>query len=74
MIGVDFATLSPLKPTSGHAASTPLGWQRFGELCATASFPVYALGGMHQNDVAFARLHGAQGIAGISAFWPLSLP
>ena len=71
MIGVDFATLSPIEPTSSHAAGTPLGWQRFGELCETVPFPVYALGGLGQQDVAKARSHGAQGIAGISAFWPL---
>jgi 8-oxo-dGTP diphosphatase len=31
---------------------------------------VYALGGVGPADFAEARQHGAQGVAGIRAFWP----
>jgi len=69
-IGVDFAVLGPVQPTSSHPDATALGWQQFAELCAAASLPVYALGGLSMDDLARARDAGGQGIAGISAFWP----
>jgi len=69
-IGVDFAVLGPVKRTASHSNVEPLGWARFAELCAQAPFPVYALGGLHAADFAVARDAGAQGIAGISGFWP----
>jgi 8-oxo-dGTP diphosphatase len=68
-IGVDFAVLGPVQRTGSHLHGPPLGWDRFAELCAMAPFPVYALGGLRSRDVAVARAHGAQGVAGISAFW-----
>lgn len=69
-IGVDFAVLGPVQRTPSHAGVTPLGWARFAELCMRAPFPVYALGGVGSADLATARRAGAQGVAGISAFWP----
>ena len=69
-IGVDFAVLGPVQATSSHPDATALGWQRFAVLCAAASLPVYALGGLSRDDLARARDAGARGIAGISAFWP----
>jgi 8-oxo-dGTP diphosphatase len=68
-IGVDFAVLGPVLATASHAHAQPLGWSRFAELCAAAPFPVYALGGMTTEHAATAKAAGAQGIAGISAFW-----
>jgi 8-oxo-dGTP diphosphatase len=68
-IGVDFAVLGPVLPTVSHPDASVLGWDRFAELCALAPFPVYALGGLRTNDVALATRAGAQGIAGISAYW-----
>jgi 8-oxo-dGTP diphosphatase len=69
-IGVDFAVLGAVQPTASHAGTSPLGWQRFAELVAVAPLPVYALGGLRLDDLGPARRAGAQGIAGISAFWP----
>jgi 8-oxo-dGTP diphosphatase len=69
-IGVDFAVLGPVKQTASHPNVEPLGWTRFGELCAQATFPVYALGGLNADDFVAARAAGAQGVAGISGFWP----
>ena len=69
-IGVDFAVLGPVQHTASHPQSEPLGWHRFAQLRARAPFPVYALGGMAAGDLVTARNAGAQGLAGISAFWP----
>jgi 8-oxo-dGTP diphosphatase len=69
-IGVDFAVLGAVLPTSSHPGAAVLGWERFSELCAGVPFPVYALGGLRRDDLARARAAGGQGIAGISAFWP----
>jgi 8-oxo-dGTP diphosphatase len=70
-IGVDFAVLGPVLPTASHPDARVLGWDRFAELCAGAPLPVYALGGLRTNDAALATRAGAQGIAGISAYWPI---
>jgi 8-oxo-dGTP diphosphatase len=69
-IGADFATLSPVYATPSHPQSTPLGWERFGELVAEATLPVFALGGLEgDDDVEIARMSGAQGVAAIRGFW-----
>ncbi|SFW35698.1 Nudix family hydrolase [Luteibacter sp. UNCMF366Tsu5.1] len=64
-LGCDFATLSPVLAgsASGHE---PLGWPRFARLAEAASLPVYALGGVGADDLGEARMHAAQGIAGMS--------
>jgi 8-oxo-dGTP diphosphatase len=67
-IGIDFAVLGPVQPTVSHPHAAPMGWKRFGELCAAAPFPVYALGGLRADDLQTAVRFGAQGIAGISMF------
>ncbi|MEP6881682.1 MAG: Nudix family hydrolase [Dokdonella sp.] len=69
-IGADFATLSPIHFTPGHAHSQPLGWQRAEALIAESSIPVYALGGMQHSEVNTAHVNGAQGIAAIRSLWP----
>lgn len=68
-IGVDFAVLGPVQNTQSHPGRAPLGWDRFAHLCAQAPFPVFALGGLRREDKPIAVAAGAQGIAGISAFW-----
>lgn len=69
-MGVDFITLSPVQPTRSHPDAQPLGWEQAAELVATASRPVYLLGGMQASDRERAWQVGAQGLAGISGFWP----
>jgi len=69
-IGADFAMLAPVAPTPSHADAVPLGWQRFADCVADAALPVYALGGLGADDIRTARSYGAQGVAGIRAFWP----
>ncbi|WP_339511306.1 Nudix family hydrolase [Pseudomonas sp. RL_15y_Pfl2_60] len=67
---VDFVTLSPLLATQTHPEAQPLGWQQAETLLEGAQLPVYLLGGVGPQDASRARLLGAQGVAGIRAFWP----
>ncbi len=69
LLGVDFVLISPVQKTSSHPDAIPLGWERFSQLTARASVPVYALGGMSMDDIPLAEMNGAQGIAAISCFW-----
>ncbi|MFN3585994.1 MAG: Nudix family hydrolase [Moraxellaceae bacterium] len=64
-LGADFVTLSPVQPTVSHPGAPGLGWAQFAAWVEGASLPVYALGGLKDDDVALARQHGAQGVAGI---------
>lgn len=68
-MGLDFAVLSPVQATASHPEATALGWDTFANMVEGTSIPVYALGGMRQDDLAMAWRKGAQGIAGISCFW-----
>lgn len=67
-LGCDFATLSPVLATTSHPGVEPLGWPQFGRLAEAAALPVYALGGVGPKALQEARMHAAQGVAGISAF------
>ena len=69
-LGVDDLLLGPVKPTATHPDQPGLGWAAFERLRARTALPVYALGGVGPEDLAEARRHGAQGVAGIRAFWP----
>lgn len=68
-IGVDFIVVSPVKATPSHRDARPLGWVGLRELTELATVPVYALGGMGENDLTDAWDHGAQGIAAIRSLW-----
>lgn len=68
-IGADFAVLGPVNATPSHPGRPGLGWERFAGLARSAGMPVYALGGMEQDDLVTAREVGGQGIAAIRAFW-----
>lgn len=68
-VGVDFVTLSPVAVTRSHPETPPMGWERFTELVAEATLPVYALGGMGEHTLHLAWDAGAQGVAAISAWW-----
>jgi 8-oxo-dGTP diphosphatase len=66
---MDYVMLSPVQPTKSHPQAKALGWERFAQLIADYSLPVFALGGMQQNDLHHARMHGAHGIALQRAIW-----
>lgn len=69
-LGCDFATLSPVQPTSSHPDTPALGWPAAEALTLEAQLPVYFLGGMAPTDITQARHSGAQGIAAIRSLWP----
>lgn len=68
--GFDAAVLSPVFATASHPGASPMGWARFSGLVRSASLPVYALGGLGPEQLPEAHAAGAQGVAGIRAFWP----
>jgi len=64
-LGLDFVTLSPVQATASHPGQAGMGWPAFAALVATATLPVYALGGLGDADQEPAWAAGAQGVAGI---------
>jgi len=68
-LGCDFALLSPVLATQSHPGAPHLGWEKFAEIAAGASIPVYALGGLTQDDMQVAWQHGAHGIALLRQAW-----
>lgn len=68
-LGFDFAMLSPVLPTLSHPGAAHLGWEKFAQMVAGASLPVYALGGLRHEDISTAQQHGAHGIALMRQAW-----
>lgn len=68
-VGVDFAVLSPVQATVSHPEAVPLGWEQFKGLVWDLPLPVYALGGMHPEDLPQALAARAQGVAAIRSLW-----
>lgn len=73
-IDVDFAVLSPIAPTASHPEAVPLGWERAQTLLDGVAIPVFLLGGLGPDALPQAWACGAQGVAGIRAFWGADLP
>jgi 8-oxo-dGTP diphosphatase len=69
-IAVDFVVLGPVLPTPSHPGSSGLGWKEFARLINDYPLPVYALGGMRQENLETAWQAGAHGIAMMRAAWP----
>lgn len=69
-MGVDFVTLSPVQTTQTHPEAAPLGWDKAAELLRGCNIPAFLLGGVGPDDRERAWRTGAQGVAGIRAFWP----
>lgn len=68
-IGADYLLLSPVLPTDSHPSAASFGWELFSALVELANVPVYALGGVSEEHIETAQSSGAQGVAGISAWW-----
>jgi 8-oxo-dGTP diphosphatase len=68
-LAVDFAVLGPVHATPSHPRAVPLGWERFREIAAGASVPVFALGGMVRPDMERALSCGAHGLAMVRGAW-----
>ncbi|SEO23643.1 NUDIX domain-containing protein [Acinetobacter sp. yr461] len=67
-IGCDAVFISPVQSTTTHPEALALGWERFADLAQKSQIPVFALGGVHPDDLATAQQHGAYGLAGIRNF------
>ena len=68
-LGLEYVLLSPVNATLSHEGGQLLGWNDFADLIKSYPLPVYALGGMHLEDLHVARLHGAHGIAMQRSIW-----
>ena len=68
-LGCDFVLLSPVLPTQSHPGSPHLGWDNFAAIAAGSAVPVYALGGLKQENMQVAWQHGAHGISLLSQAW-----
>ena len=68
-LGCDFALLSPVLPTRSHPGVLHLGWEKFGEMAAGSTIPVYALGGLTPEHMQTAWQYGAHGIALLRQAW-----
>ncbi|MDD5330054.1 MAG: Nudix family hydrolase [Sulfuricella sp.] len=71
-LGLDFAVLSPVKPTQSHPGAPVLGWETFSRLVEGMPMPVYALGGLAGADMDIAWRHGAHGVAMLRGAWEQS--
>ena len=66
---LDFAVLGPLREKSTADKSPALGWDKFREIAAFSSIPVYAIGGLTRADMRDAWRAGAHGVAMIRGAW-----
>lgn len=72
VIGADYVTLGPVKPTATHPGAPSLGWVKFHDLVARSPVPVFGLGGLDAADLDAVWQAGGQGVAGIRYWWPES--
>ena len=68
-LGLDFAVLGPIRETATHPGQNGIGWTGLADQVRGLPLPVYAIGGLGPDDLAEARMAGAQGIAAIRAAW-----
>lgn len=67
-LGFDAISLSPVLSTPTHPDQQGLGWPQFSQLAALTQLPVFALGGIHPQDLVLAEQNHAYGLAGIRNF------
>ncbi len=68
-LGADFVVMGPVKPTASHPGAPASGWTSFTQSIQNTPLPVYALGGLHQDDLEISRRAGAHGIAMLRGAW-----
>lgn len=68
-LGLDYAVLGAVLPTPTHPGSSGLGWLGFQTRVAAPPLPVYAIGGLSEDDLGVAMRHGAHGVAVLRAAW-----
>lgn len=71
-LGADAALLSPVFPTKSHPDQAGLGSGFFAKLVRSAALPVYALGGITDENAQRLLASGSVGIAGISGLTTIS--
>ena len=71
-LGLDWVVLGPVRRTASHPDASPIGWDTIAAWLRDYPLPVYALGGLHTEDLGTARRSGAHGIALRSAAWRLT--
>ena len=71
ILAATYALLGPVLETKSHPEHKGIGWHGFSQLRNEVSLPIFALGGVGAEDLSIARSHGAQGVAGITGFWPV---
>ncbi|WP_130802997.1 NUDIX domain-containing protein [Acinetobacter ihumii] len=67
-VGCDAAFISPIQTTQTHPDTKALGWQTLSEWSTSSNLLIFALGGLHPDDLIKAQQSGAYGIAGIRHF------
>lgn len=72
-LNVDYCLLGPVKATRTHPGAPSLGWESFAKLVVDLPMPIYALGGMGQQDKTAAWASGAHGVAMMRAIWEKGL-
>jgi thiamine-phosphate pyrophosphorylase len=65
--GADFIVTGPVHQTASKPGTVPVGVEGLAKVCAAVSIPVYALGGIDEQNAASAVRAGACGVACISA-------
>jgi thiamine-phosphate pyrophosphorylase len=68
-VGVNAVLVSPVFPTASHSEKVPLGLTRFANMCRVSPVPVYALGGITENNLTRLQNCGCVGVAGIGLFY-----
>lgn len=68
-LDVSYAFLSPVQATRSHPDTAPLGWSAFAQHIQDSPIPIYALGGMTEQDLPLAWQAGAHGIAMQRGMW-----
>jgi 8-oxo-dGTP diphosphatase len=67
-IGCDAVLISPIQTTQTHPERKALGWETLAQWTKHTHILVFALGGLHPDDLVKAQQDGAYGIAGIRNF------
>jgi 8-oxo-dGTP diphosphatase len=68
-LNMDFVVLGPVAATPTHPQATLLGWAEFSRLIRDYPLPVYALGGLHANELDHAWQCGAHGVSLLRDAW-----
>jgi len=66
--GADFAVFGPIFATQSHPDAQPIGLDALAAATRAVQLPIYALGGVTEQNATLCIEAGAVGVAGISMF------